>query len=171
MAALEGANSTEFDRESPHPVIALISEWTTDTGAREFRDENSDLGGTMRLGAQKCMLQKDSHIYRCYGSQEIVERHRHRFEFNNDYLQTLSDAGLKLVGKSADNMLVEVIEVENHPWFVGCQFHPEFTSTPREGHPLFTGFIRAAVARNDVVMGNSETPISPQAALVTVKTA
>ena len=171
VAALEGANSTEFDHESPHPVIALISEWTTDTGAREFRDENSDLGGTMRLGAQKCMLQKDSHIYRCYGSQEIVERHRHRFEFNNDYLQTLSDAGLKLVGKSADNMLVEVIEVENHPWFVGCQFHPEFTSTPREGHPLFTGFIRAAVARNDVVMGNSETPISPQAALVTVKTA
>ena len=171
VAGLEGANSTEFDRESPHPVIALISEWTTDTGAREFRDENSDLGGTMRLGAQKCLLQKDSHIYRCYGSQEIVERHRHRFEFNNDYLQTLSDAGLKLVGKSADNMLIEVIEVEDHPWFIGCQFHPEFTSTPREGHPLFTGFIQAAVARNKVVMGNSETPTSPQAALATVKTA
>ena len=145
VAGLAGANSTEFDSDSPHPVIALISEWTTSAGATEYRDENSDLGGTMRLGAQKCILQKDSKTFECYGAEEIVERHRHRYEFNNDYLQRLSKAGLQLVGKSADGMLVEVIEVAGHPWFVGCQFHPEFTSTPREGHPLFAGFISAAI--------------------------
>ena len=154
VAGLEGANSTEFDKKCEHPVIALISEWTTVTGSTEVRDENSDLGGTMRLGGQKCVLDKNSITYECYGEREIVERHRHRYEFNNDYLETFAAAGLKLAGKSADGMLVEVIEVPNHPWFVGCQFHPEFTSTPREGHPLFTGFILAAITRHKERLSN-----------------
>lgn len=149
VANLDDANSTEFEKDCKHPVIALISEWTTETGTTEFRDENSDLGGTMRLGGQTCVLDKESTTFQCYGQEEIVERHRHRYEFNNDYLDTLADSGLKLVGRSADGMLVEVIEVADHPWFVGCQFHPEFTSTPRVGHPLFTGFIRAALAYNE----------------------
>ncbi len=148
VAGLEGANSSEFVQDSEHPVIALISEWTTASGDTEVRDENSDLGGTMRLGGQKCILAKDSTTYACYGKEEIVERHRHRYEFNNDYLERLSEAGLKIVGKSEDGMLVEVIEVPDHPWFVGCQFHPEFTSTPRAGHGLFTGFIKAAIEYN-----------------------
>ena len=148
VAGLGKANSTEFEQDCEHPVIALISEWTTAAGTTEVRDENSDLGGTMRLGGQKCLLETDSTTHRCYRQNEIVERHRHRYEFNNDYLKVLSDAGLKLVGKSADGMLVEVVEVPDHPWFVGCQFHPEFTSTPREGHPLFSGFIEAAVVYN-----------------------
>ena len=156
VAGLEGANSTEFDKKCEHPVIALISEWTTVTGTTEVRDENSDLGGTMRLGGQKCVLDKNSITYECYGEREIVERHRHRYEFNNNYLETFAAAGLKLAGKSVDGMLVEVIEVPNHPWFVGCQFHPEFTSTPREGHPLFTGFILAAITRHKERLSNGE---------------
>ena len=148
VAGLGKANSTEFEQDCEHPVIALISEWTTAAGTTEVRDENSDLGGTMRLGGQKCLLESDSTTHRCYRQSEIVERHRHRYEFNNDYLKVLSNAGLKLVGKSSDGMLVEVVEVSDHPWFVGCQFHPEFTSTPREGHPLFSGFIDAAVVYN-----------------------
>jgi len=156
VAGLEGANSTEFDKKCEHPVIALISEWTTVTGTTEVRDEDSDLGGTMRLGGQECVLDKNSITYECYGEREIVERHRHRYEFNNDYLETFAAAGLKLAGKSVDGMLVEVIEVPNHPWFVGCQFHPEFTSTPREGHPLFTGFILAAITRHKERLSNGE---------------
>ena len=156
VAGLEGANSTEFDKKCEHPVIALISEWTTVTGTTEVRDENSDLGGTMRLGGQECVLDKNSITYECYGEREIVERHRHRYEFNNNYLETFAAAGLKLAGKSVDGMLVEVIEVPNHPWFVGCQFHPEFTSTPREGHPLFTGFILAAITRHKERLSNGE---------------
>ena len=156
VAGLEGANSTEFDKKCEHPVIALISEWTTVTGTTEVRDENSDLGGTMRLGGQECVLDKNSITYECYGEREIVERHRHRYEFNNDYLETFAAAGLKLAGKSVDGMLVEVIEVPNHPWFVGCQFHPEFTSTPREGPPLFTGFILAAITRHKERLSNGE---------------
>jgi len=148
VANLKDANSTEFEKDCENPVIALISEWTTAAGTTEVRDENSDLGGTMRLGGQKCVLDPDSATFQCYQQEEIIERHRHRYEFNNDYLDTLSAAGLKLVGKSADGMLVEVIEIPDHPWFIGCQFHPEFTSTPREGHPLFTGFIKAAISRH-----------------------
>ena len=151
VAGLHGANSTEFEGECAHPVIALIHEWTTASGDKEFRSKNSDLGGTMRLGAQKCLLEHGSTTQRCYGSHEVFERHRHRYEFNNNYIDLLSEAGLNFVGKSSDGMLVEVVEIAKHPWFVGCQFHPEFTSTPREGHPLFTGFIRAAIehkARN-----------------------
>ncbi|HCL72736.1 MAG TPA: CTP synthetase [Gammaproteobacteria bacterium] len=149
VANLKDANSTEFEKDCENPVIALISEWTTAAGTTEVRDENSDLGGTMRLGGQKCVLDPDSATFQCYQQEEIIERHRHRYEFNNDYLHILSAAGLKLVGKSADGMLVEVIEIPDHPWFIGCQFHPEFTSTPREGHPLFTGFIKAAIARHE----------------------
>lgn len=150
VAGLEGAHSSEFQPDCPHPVIALISEWTTASGDKETRNEASDLGGTMRLGGQTCVLDKDSTTFACYGKEEIVERHRHRYEFNNDYVERLEAAGLKLVGKSVDGMLVEVIEVPDHPWFVGCQFHPEFTSTPRNGHPLFTGFIKAAIARHEL---------------------
>lgn len=163
IAGLEGANSTEFERDCKHPVIALISEWTTETGKTEVRDENSDLGGTMRLGGQTCKLDKNSTTFQCYGKEEIIERHRHRYEFNNDYLDRLSAAGLKLVGKSADGMLVEVVEVPDHPWFVGCQFHPEFTSTPRGGHPLFTGFIEAALEYHDEQQGqDSSLEAAPQ---------
>ena len=148
VAGFKDAHSTEFAPSCENPVIALISEWTTSQGKTEFRDEDSDLGGTMRLGAQTCVLKEGSTTHDCYGAAEIRERHRHRYEFNNDYLETLSQAGLRLSGKSEDGMLVEVVEVPDHPWFVGCQFHPEFTSTPRDGHPLFTGFIRAAIAQN-----------------------
>ena len=150
VAGLKDAHSTEFAPSCDNPVIALISEWTTSQGKVEFRDEDSDLGGTMRLGAQVCQVEKDSITFKCYGSTSIKERHRHRYEFNNDYLEALQKAGLKLTGKSEDGMLVEVVEVPDHPWFVGCQFHPEFTSTPRDGHPLFTGFIKAAIAQSEL---------------------
>ena len=150
VAGLKDAHSTEFSPSCENPVIALISEWTTSQGKTEFRDEDSDLGGTMRLGAQTCVLEEGSTTYDCYGSAEIRERHRHRYEFNNDYLEVLSQAGLRLSGRSEDGMLVEVVEAPDHPWFVGCQFHPEFTSTPRDGHPLFTGFIRAAIAQKSL---------------------
>lgn len=153
VAGLKGAHSTEFDTGSENPVIALISEWVTSTGSTETRNENSYLGGTMRLGAQSCGLDKDSKTFECYQSEEITERHRHRYEFNNDYREKLTAAGLKLAGNSADGTLVEVIEVPDHPWFVGCQFHPEFTSTPRDGHPLFTGFIKAAIAKHEELNG------------------
>ena len=149
VAGLKDAHSSEFSPACDNPVIALISEWTTHAGSTEFRSEDSDLGGTMRLGAQACVLDKYSTTFECYGEEEIVERHRHRYEFNNDYIDVLTEAGLKLVGKSVDGMLVEVVEISDHPWFVGCQFHPEFTSTPRYGHPLFKGFIEAAKAHHE----------------------
>lgn len=145
-AGLKKANSTEFDRATPHPVIALITEWQTESGAVEARSEHSDLGGTMRLGAQTCLLLPDSLVHKLYGREKISERHRHRYEFNNNYRQALEKAGLRISAMSHDNTLVEVVEIPNHPWFIGCQFHPEFGSTPRDGHPLFTGFIRAALA-------------------------
>ena len=144
-AGLAGANSTEFDRNAEHPVIGLITEWQTASGQREIRHESSDLGGTMRLGGQECRLEPGSRIREIYGADTIVERHRHRYEFNNHYLDTLRDAGLGISGKSMDDMLVEVIELAEHRWFIGCQFHPEFTSNPRDGHPLFASYIQAAV--------------------------
>jgi len=144
VAGLEGAHSTEFLPNSPHPVIGLITEWQDHEGQTETRDENSDLGGTMRLGAQKCRIQSDSLVFEMYQKDVITERHRHRYEFNNNYLEILEKAGLKFSGKSIDGRLVEVVEIAEHPWFLACQFHPEFTSTPRNGHPLFSGFIRAA---------------------------
>ena len=144
VAGLDKAHSTEFEPNTPAPVIALITEWTNADGKVETRSENSDLGGTMRLGAQECRLQEGSRAREIYGHEIINERHRHRYEFNNNYRDKLSAAGLKLVGTSLDGNLVEVVELEDHPWFVACQFHPEFTSTPRDGHPLFSSFIRAA---------------------------
>lgn len=146
MAGLEKAHSTEFEPNTPDPVIALITEWRTADGKVEVRDHDSDLGGTMRLGAQQCRLEEGSRAREVYGHEIINERHRHRYEFNNNYRDTLSQAGLKLVGTSLDGSLVEVVELEDHPWFIACQFHPEFTSTPRDGHPLFSSFIRAARA-------------------------
>ena len=145
VVGLEGAHSTEFLPNSPHPVIGLITEWKDEAGMLESRDEESDLGGTMRLGAQKCRLQSDSLVFATYGKEVITERHRHRYEFNNNYMEALEKAGLRFSGKSMDGRLVEVVEVADHPWFVACQFHPEFTSTPRKGHPLFSGFVTAAI--------------------------
>ena len=147
VAGLKGADSTEFAPETPFPVIGLITEWLNADGLKESRDENSDLGGTMRLGGQACRLLDDTLVRDMYGKNTILERHRHRYEFNNNYRTRLEQHGLKVAGISADEKLVEIIELANHPWFVGCQFHPEFNSTPRDGHPLFTGFIRAALAR------------------------
>jgi CTP synthase len=143
VLSLKSANSTEFDRATNHPVIALITEWQDLARGQQVRDEKSDLGGTMRLGAQEARLIPGSRVHALYGRGTIYERHRHRYEFNNHYLDELSAAGLTFSGFSADG-LVEFIELKDHPWFVASQFHPEFTSTPRDGHPLFSGFIRAA---------------------------
>ena len=143
-AGLADADSTEFDRATPHPVIALVTEWVGKDGALERRGERSDLGGTMRLGAQEVRLRRESRMRSVYGADIISERHRHRYEFNNTYMDPLQDAGLQIAGKTIDGTLVEVVEVPDHPWFIGCQFHPEFKSTPRDGHPLFKGFVEAA---------------------------
>ena len=144
VAGLEGAHSTEFLPTSPHPVIGLITEWMDEGGHLETRNENSDLGGTMRLGGQQCRLQTNSLAFQMYQKDVITERHRHRYEFNNQYFDKLEQAGMRFSGKSIDGRLVEVIEIPDHPWFLACQFHPEFTSTPRKGHPLFSGFVIAA---------------------------
>jgi CTP synthase len=143
MAGLEGAHSTEFNRGTPHPVIALISEWQDQKGTVEQRTERSELGGTMRLGAQEVRLSHGSRAHQIYAQDLIMERHRHRYEFNNKYLQKLMNAGLRFSGFSRDG-LVEMIELPGHPFFIASQFHPEFRSTPRDGHPLFTGFVKAA---------------------------
>ncbi len=150
VAGLGGANSTEFKQDAEHPVVGLITEWTTAEGDVETRDEDTDLGGTMRLGAQECRLLEGSTSYHCYQKEVVLERHRHRYEVNNNYLEALEGAGLRIAGRSMDGALVEVVEVPDHPWFVACQFHPEFTSTPRDGHGLFSGFVEAALekARN-----------------------
>ena len=150
-AGLKDADSTEFNPDTPYPVIALITEWVSQGGMVEQRSEDSDLGGTMRLGAQKCRLRRESRSRAVYGSDIINERHRHRYEFNNTYMDPLQDAGLLIAGKTIDGNLVEVAEIPDHPWFIGCQFHPEFTSTPRDGHPLFRGFIEAATAYHESV--------------------
>ncbi len=144
VTGLKGAHSTEFDTDAAYPVIALITEWTTADGSTEQRSEEDDLGGTMRLGAQECRLVPGSKIHELYGKEVIVERHRHRYEYNNNFLSALEDSGLSVSGTSMDRQLIEVVEIPSHPWFVACQFHPEFTSTPRYGHPLFDGFINAA---------------------------
>ena len=143
VAGLKDAHSTEFRPDTPHPVVGLITEWQEADGSRQERGAESELGGTMRLGAQMCRLKADTAARRMYGADQVRERHRHRYEVNNHYLETLQQAGLVFSGYSNDG-LVEMIELPDHPWFVACQFHPEFTSTPRDGHPLFTGFIAAA---------------------------
>jgi CTP synthase len=144
MAGLKNAYSTEFDINTPDPVIGLITEWQKEDGSVEVRDHDSDLGGTMRLGGYACVMQKGSLAERIYGATEVIERHRHRYEFNNNYKETLEAAGLVFSGTSKDENLVEMIEIPGHQWFVALQSHPEFTSTPRHGHPLFDGFINAA---------------------------
>ena len=144
IAGLNSANSTEFNEKTKYPVVVLIHEWLDSEGSIERRDSNSNLGGTMRLGAQDCLLNKDSLTYKLYKKVKVKERHRHRYEVNNNLIKTLTANGLSVAGKSVDKMLVEVIEIKDHPWFIGCQFHPEFTSDPRKGHPLFSGFIKAA---------------------------
>ena len=146
VAGLEGANSTENDKATPHPVIGLITEWRTATGELERRSEDSDLGGTMRLGLQEQRLRPGTLAHRLYGRDVVGERHRHRYEFNNRYRAQLEDAGLVISAKSMDDLLVEMVELptDRHPWFLACQAHPEFLSTPRDGHPLFVGFIEAA---------------------------
>jgi len=145
VCGLAEAHSTEIDPSSPHPVIGLITEWLDKTGKVEMRDADSALGGTMRLGGQQCRLRPGSLAHRLYGRDIITERHRHRYEFNNHYRDVVQKHGMLLSGISTDEMLVEVIELPGHPWFLACQFHPEFSSTPRDGHPLFTGFIEAAL--------------------------
>ena len=146
VVGLKDANSTEFEPDTPHPVIALITEWQNRDGKIERRDEKSDLGGTMRLGAQPADLVPGTLVQKIYGSLVINERHRHRYEVNNHYIPRLEAAGLKISARTRAEMLTELIELPGHPWFVGCQFHPEFCSTPRAGHPLFTAYIRAALA-------------------------
>jgi CTP synthase len=145
VVGLVGANSTEFDRHTPHPVIGLITEWTDREGQVETRSETFDYGGTMRLGAQEARLVAGSRARATYGKDVIVERHRHRYEVNNKYIGVIQAAGMKVGGWSTDESLVETIELPDHPWFFACQFHPEFTSTPRTGHPLFSGFIQACL--------------------------
>ncbi len=147
-AGLADAHSSEFVADTKAPVIGLITEWTNSDGSVEVRDDRSDLGGTMRLGAQECKVEPGTLTRELYGKDVIRERHRHRYEVNNTYLPELEGAGLKVAGRSMDGSLVEIIEVPDHPWFVACQFHPEFTSTPRDGHPLFTGYVEAALAYN-----------------------
>ena len=145
LAGLKNSDSTEFNKDTDHPVIALITEWQDAKGTQEKRSKGSDLGGTMRLGGQDCKLIEGSLVRELYKSDSVVERHRHRYEFNNKYKEKLESVGMSIAGYSVDEELVEIIEIPKHPWFVGCQFHPEFTSTPRDGHPLFTSFIEAAL--------------------------
>ncbi len=144
LAGFINADSTEFNKDTEHPVIALITEWQDAKGKKEKRNQGSVLGGTMRLGGQECKLIEGSLVKGLYKKDSIVERHRHRYEFNNKYKDKLESVGMGIAGFSIDDELVEIIEIPKHPWFVGCQFHPEFTSTPRDGHPLFTSFIEAA---------------------------
>jgi len=145
IANLTEAHSTEFNKTTPYPVIALVTEWQNEEGRKETRDEGSDLGGTMRLGAQTCALARGTKTREIYGKDRIRERHRHRYEVNQYFIKLLEDTGLVISGRSEDGQLVEIIERQDHPWFIACQFHPEFTSTPRDGHPLFESFIEAAL--------------------------
>ena len=147
---LAGAHSAEISEKPEHPVIALITEWTDEEGTQEKRGEDSDLGGTMRLGEQACVINQGSLAERVYGTTVVRERHRHRYEVNNNYIADLEKAGLKIGWRSEDGELVEMVEIEDHPWFLACQFHPEFTSTPRQGHPLFIGFVEAGLQKSRV---------------------
>ena len=147
VAGMEGAHSSEFDKETPFPVIYLMREWYDEkTQTVQKRDFTSDKGGTMRLGAYPCHVRKDTLAYQAYGIDDISERHRHRYEFNNAYKDRLEASGLIISGASPDEELVEITEIKDHPWFLGCQFHPEFKSRPMAPHPLFREFIRAALA-------------------------
>jgi CTP synthase len=151
-AGMADANSTEFNSDTQYPVVGLITEWKDESGNVETRDENSNLGGTMRLGGQECKLVEKSNAREIYGQASIVERHRHRYEVNDLLINKIEKSGLKVSGRSVDGSLVEMIELDDHPWFVACQFHPEFTSTPRDGHPLFESFIKAAKKAHNLIL-------------------
>ncbi|MEO5862588.1 MAG: CTP synthase [Burkholderiales bacterium] len=168
VVGLENANSTEFDPDSKHPVIALITEWQNHDGKIERRDEHSALGGTMRLGAQPCDVRRDTLAHRIYGKDVVAERHRHRFEVNNHYIERLEKAGMVISARTQSGSLTEITELPGHPWFFGCQFHPEFSSTPRSGHPLFTSFIRAALEQATLRVTSANAPIYSGAQLSTV---
>jgi CTP synthase (UTP-ammonia lyase) len=144
---LKSANSTEFDSSTKFPVIGLITEWSDISGKKEKRTKNSDLGGTMRLGGQVCKLKKKSNSYKMYKKSEIIERHRHRYEVNPNYKDKMIEQGLDVVGTSIDGKLVEMIELPSHKWFLACQFHPEFTSNPRDGHPIFNSYIKSTITK------------------------
>jgi CTP synthase len=148
VAGMADASSTEFDPETTHPVVALITEWLDRDGKVETRSENSDLGGTMRLGSQRCPIKAGTLAQRIYGD-EVNERHRHRYEVNNHYVPALEVKGLVISARTPSENLPEMMELPDHPWFVGVQFHPEFTSTPRDGHPLFRAYVEAAVAHKE----------------------
>ena len=152
MANMKGANSTEFDDKTNYPVIGLITEWQDENGNTQKRNSDSHLGGTMRLGGQECELINGSNAQKIYGANKVIERHRHRYEVNNKFISKIEEAGLFVSGRSNDGSLVEMIEIPGHPWFVACQFHPEFTSTPRDGHPLFEGFIKAAKEAHNLIL-------------------
>ena len=154
VANMGGANSTEFDSSSPYPVIGLITEWQDEEGNTQTRDKDSDLGGTMRLGGQECALTSNSKSREIYGKEVITERHRHRYEVNNNLIDKIENAGLKISGRSIDGSLVEMVEISDHPWFVACQFHPEFTSSPRDGHRLFESFVRAASKAHNLILSS-----------------
>ncbi len=151
VCGLENADTTENNPNTPHPMIGLITEWMNEDGSVEMRNTDSDLGGTMRMGEQECKLSCDSLTYQIYGKSSIKERHRHRYEVNNNYVADLEKAGMRMAGRSMDNSLVEVIELKDHPWFIASQFHPEFTSTPRDGHPLFKSFVDAALQQKGTI--------------------
>jgi len=151
-ANMGDANSTEFNPKTPYPVIGLITEWEDENGDVQTRDSKSNMGGTMRLGGQECQLIKGSKASNIYGADTITERHRHRYEVNNQLIDNIEEAGLKVSGRSQDGLLVEMVEIPEHPWFIACQFHPEFTSTPRDGHPLFEGFINAAKEAHNLIL-------------------
>ena len=152
MVNMKGANSTEFDENTQYPVIGLITEWEDENGNTQKRDTESNLGGTMRLGGQECELVKGSRSQKIYGADKVIERHRHRYEVNNKLISKIEVAGLIVSGRSNDGSLVEMIEISDHPWFVACQFHPEFTSTPRDGHALFESFIEAAKKAHNLIL-------------------
>ena len=154
MANMADANSTEFDKNTPYPVVGLITEWQDEDGSVQTRDEDSDLGGTMRLGGQECALIDGTKSREIYGKDVITERHRHRYEVNNQLIEKIEAAGLTISGRSIDGTLVEMVEIKDHPWFVACQFHPEFTSSPRDGHPLFEGFIKAASGAHNLILSS-----------------
>ena len=145
ILGFKNANSTEFNPKTKFPVIGLVTEWKDKSGNTEYRDDSSDLGGTMRLGGQTCILRKSSLSHKLYKDNKIIERHRHRYEINPEYRKILNSNGMLISGTSEDGKLVEMIEIKNHPWFIGCQFHPEFTSNPRDGHPLFNNFVSKAL--------------------------
>jgi len=153
VCGMEDANTTENNKDTPYPVIAMITEWLDSSGKREVRSDESDMGGTMRLGGQRCRLRPGTLARKVYGQDMIVERHRHRYEFNNNYRAELKEKGMILSGVSSDETLVEMVELEDHPFFLACQFHPEFTSSPRGGHPLFNGFIEAALRYQEETHG------------------